>query len=662
MGVPTLSTAKARALQEGSDGKVSGFSCAAARLRKRSRQTVTTYQWSTSAIGAYVRTVGPADAHLGRNRRRASQPYRLLPVFEEKLDDPELPVFHSKQGMLHLSDFYTYPDLMPLDDDSGSATPRMRGEKLVETIGRASRSLLFGPDRCGKSSLAKRLYVDLHKSGDLPLLLHGASLKNVRMERVGQLLEGLVQEQYEALKPEAYWQTDPSKKVLILDDMPDAPGEADHRSLLLAEIERRFNRVIIVTAEDFYFEEFLSADVEDRKSNPIWAYAFYRILPFGYLRCEQFVRNWVGLGQGKQDELEDKVKQITGLLTQFLRHNLIPQFPWVVMIVVQQADSAEPLHAENGSYGYLLQALITAALAKSRLKHPIPGKYAWLGELANEMYTRDLSVLPDDEARKVHERYRKEYGVTDLDYKEIRGDLVAAGVLRVDDGQVSFRQAYTYCYFVAWHLAQRLHANDEAAREEVKGLCKDLYHEDTANVLVFLAHLTTSHVVLEEMTGRAAELFADSRESDFVTDVEPINNLYQKVQALILPHGDPQLNKIALQDRQDENKAQRDSKNPPRREVKLRRSPEERKARDRAVGKVIEMVTAQRTIEILGQVLRNAATGRKVPAMLEITKQVFSLGRRQLNFLFSLGGEQLEKLIANLEELYQSHPHASGEG
>jgi hypothetical protein len=79
------------------------------------------------------------------------------------------------------------------------------------------------------------------------------------------------------------------------------------------------------------------------------------------------VRNWVTLGHTKPDELEDKIVEINGLLTQFLRNNLIPQYPWVVMVIVQQADSAEPLHAENGSYGFLLQALITAALAKSRL-------------------------------------------------------------------------------------------------------------------------------------------------------------------------------------------------------------------------------------------------------------------------------------------------------
>ena len=107
------------------------------------------------------------------------------------------------------------------------------------------------------------------------------------------------------------------------------------------------------------------------------------------------------------------------------------------MIIVQAADSPEPLHAENGSYGYLLQALITAALAKSRLKHPINGKYRWLAELANRLYKEEYETsLSDAQAREVHEAYSRDYGVQDLDYKAVRDDMVTAGVLRYEGGLV----------------------------------------------------------------------------------------------------------------------------------------------------------------------------------------------------------------------------------
>jgi hypothetical protein len=643
------------ALQDGDAGEISGFHVVRLDFQQ-DRQTLTTYQWRRTGAGpAYVRTADPAESALGRNRRRASQPYRFRADFEAKLDDPELPVLHPKQGKLRLSDFYTYPDIKQINDAPDSPKARVRGEKVVEILAGTPRAILFGPDRCGKSSLAKRACADLHSRGDLPLLLNAQRLRNATADRLARLLETMVGEQYEALTPEAYWQVDPTKRVLIIDDLQQGPDHRNRRDELLAELERRFQRIVIVGADEFYFEELLCDETEEaRKSNALWSYDLYRILPFGYVRCEQFVRNWVGLGHSKPDELEEKVAQITGLLTQFLKNNLIPQYPWVVMVIVQQADSPEPLHAENGSYGYLLQALITAALAKSRLRLPVNGKYRWLGELAKELYNRDLAALPDADARALHESYRREYGVTDIDYKEVRDDLVAAGVLRVEGNDLSFRQPYTYCYFVAWELAQRIHANDDSARREVRRLCQDLYHEDTANVLVFLAHLTTSQVVLEEMTARAAELFADAPATDFVSDVGSINSMYDKVQALILPRGDPQQNQLALKDHQDERRAELESKAKPNREVCLRRSPEDRANCDRTFAKVMEIVTAMRTIEILGQVLRNEATARKVSAMLEITGHIFHLGRRLLGFIFSLPGDHLlDKMICNLEEHYR---------
>jgi len=155
------------------------------------------------------------------------------------------------------------------------------------------------------------------------------------------------------------------------------------------------------------------------------------------------------------------------------------------------------------------------------------------------------------------------------------------------------------------------------------------------------------------MKARAAELFAGIAESEFGKDVEPINTLYSKVQALVLPHGDPRENKLKLQDEQDARQAERERKANPKREITLRPQRKGGVTKDETLERIMEFVTALRTIEILGQVLRNEATARKVPEMLEITRQVFRLGRRVLGFLFAVATAQLEKLIGNLEEHYR---------
>lgn len=619
------------------------------------KQTISTYHWSNGfAPGSYTRALGPVEKPLGRNQRRASQAYRLRQTFIDKLDDPELAVVHKQRGKLRLSDFYTFPDLARMDNTAEQSNRRVKGEQLVTALLEDGRSLLIGPTRCGKSSLSKRLVAELHARGNMPLLLDGERLKNIKLDRLGRLLDELVEEQYEALTAEGFWQVPPEKRVLVLDNLHRGPNDRKRREQIVGELNRRFDRAIVIGSEEFCFEELFSVPRDADDKNPLWEFEHYKILPFGFIRCGLFVRQWVGLDEHQQpNEAEVRVQQITGILGQFLRNNPIPQYPWVVMVIVQQADSPEPPHAENGSYGYLLQALITAALAKSRLKFPVPGKYRWLGEFANELYRRNVNGLPNADGRAVHDQYCEEYGVTDLDYKEIRDDLAAAGVLHLDGEEISFHEAYTYCYFVAWHLAQRINAGDAAARDEVRQLCDDLYHEDTANVLVFLAHQSPK-IVLDEMKARAARLFANGKETDFTTDVEHLNKLYEKAQSLKFRGGDPHKNRLALVDQQDDQRAARECQAQPKREITFRPPPDDRARQDAAYQGVMELITALRTIEILGQVLRNEATARKVPEMLEITEQVFRLGRRVLNYLFTANEDRLPQMVERFHEHYRN--------
>src|SRR5262249_40665781 len=73
---------EAEALQDGDKGQVSGFHVLRLDFQTE-QQSITTYRWrATEAGDAYVRDLGPAESALGRNRRRAAQPYRLRPKFE----------------------------------------------------------------------------------------------------------------------------------------------------------------------------------------------------------------------------------------------------------------------------------------------------------------------------------------------------------------------------------------------------------------------------------------------------------------------------------------------------------------------------------------------------------------------------------------------------
>lgn len=662
-GVADHEYLEGEALQEGQNPVESAFRLMRLDFAK-STQVVSGYRWSGSH-DSFIRHVGPTESPLGRNRRRATRAFRLLKSWEEWLDDAELPILHNKKGKLRLSDFYTYPDLKRMNEDDGEkdVPRRVKGESLVDAIAKKNRSFIYGSDRCGKTSFAKRLYVDLHAKGKLPLLLDATRLRNQTVEKIARLIETLVKDQYEALAPENYTQQALGLRVLIVDDFQNGPKDKAKRSLLLKELERHFGNVVLLASEDYFLEDVVSVGEEERAKNPTWGYEHYRLLPFGFLRCSEFVRRWVGLEGGSDTDLiKTKLKQIDSLLQQFLRSNPIPHHPWVVMVIVQQADSPEPAAAESGSYGYLLQALINVALAKSTLELPVGGKYRWLGELAHQLYRRNRASLSDVEARAFHEEHKKTFGPRRLEYSKIVEDLEGAGVLRNTAGEISFRQSYTFCYFVAWHLAQRINENDPSATKDVERLCTDLYHEDTANVLVFLAHLTSSRVVLDAMKGRAAGLFKDIRETDLDKDVEFLNDLHPRVEELVLKDGSPEEHKKLLEDQQDEARAATEGAVERKGSMVLHPNDVNNKPPSHMERKIMEITATMRTIEILGQVLRNEATGRKIPEMVAIADEIFRVGRRLMGFLFTNVADNLKPLVGSLTSVYRSQMPEAPQG
>ena len=169
---------------------------------------------------------------------------------------------------------------------------------------------------------------------------------------------------------------------------------------------------------------------------------------------------------------------------------------------------------------------------------------------------------------------------------------------------------------------------------------------------MFLAHLTTSPVALEEMLARASELFAGSKEADFVTDVDQINALCGKSHQLVLPPGDPRENRERLREVRDEETADRESGLAPKRDVTLKPTGGSQ-TQSAGARQALEIVTAFRAIEILGQVLRNEATARKVESLMEITDRVFRLGRRIIGYLLTTASDQMDALTSAFEKHYR---------
>lgn len=636
----------------------SGFQVLRIGLTQK-RVCMTTYSWTGhSELPHYARMRQPVEVSLSSAPQRTS-PRRLRTEFETSLDDPGLPIHHRYRGPLKLREYFVYPDLRAfkttLHDDLNAA--RVRSEDVVQHLLEKKRTVIAASDKGGRTSLAKRLYADLHEKGLAPILLRGSRLpqsgnpKTIR-ERLGEA----VVEQYEHLSPEAYEQLPPGKRVLIVDDLHRTSCSSQALADCLTDLDGRFELVVLLVDELFYFDELAAGSNAGHSSEsgllPHYSHAY--LLPFGQVRSEELIRKWVALGSGEgAADVEERAQTILAAVEDVQRTVTIPMFPWVLLVLIQQADSPEPPIASSGSYGHYLSAIITAALNRCKRRVlPINGMYTYLGELALHMFLRRTSVLSSELANEFHTKYCTELGLR-VDQESLHSDLSNSAILLASARGVSFLHKYTFCFFVAWGLAQRMNNGQAEALDHVRELSRNLYQQDAADVVVFLAHLTTNRTLLDEMAACAANLFASFQPTDLESGVDPINQLSKTVRSLVLPDGDPAENRRKLREVADDHAATsppasiRGSSAEPRPKAP---TPEEKAANFAAA---MQVASALRSIEILGQVLRNGATVRKFDEKCDIARAVFQLAKRLLGFMYGAAPQSLPGLIERLERQYR---------
>lgn len=421
----------------------------------------------------------PEESSLQQNRLRVDRQFRLTAQFEEWLDELEDPLTHPREDDLRLSHLFTYSDLRKVtslgdgggDADGGKASElidRIKSGDVVAELAAQSRSLLVGGDKSGKTSILKRLFVDLHHLGFVPLFLKGGDV--VRSGNVNHLrrqVEAAVKQQYQLLTPAAFEQLPREKKVLLLDDFHDAPTDAQARKRVVDFVDDRFGKSLLAASGDFYIELLGRRGAHD--AAPLLLHQRYEVAEFGKQRFEELALRWTSLGRADQDptQIRTMALELCDKVHSLLAAGGLPHTPWLLAVILEHDESPDAtIAAKNGDYGHLYHAVITVRLAKSKAtRFNLNGKFTYLSEFAYHLHKNKRSVLNEQESRQFHADHVNRYDLT-LDFEQVRDDLIETRMLRLDGGELAFRHKYVYAFFVAYWLSRNIHRDD--AQEVIK--------------------------------------------------------------------------------------------------------------------------------------------------------------------------------------------------
>ena len=393
-----------------------------------------------------------------------------------------------------LSDTFISPNLRHHQLGSTAATEFRDSPVELGQLLQKPHSLVHGDDVSGKTSLARYLYLTLSHSPSKqqrPLLI---DLKNISGLSNEQIVESCYCEQY--LGEYGVWKADGSN-VAILDNL--SPDRKHMRFLEFAK--KRFATLIVIVSSDLYHSYFF----DDSRFADFFT---VQIQPLTHHQQERLIRKTLELSQGTSpitdglvDQIEKKVNSV------IISNRIVPRYPFYVLSILQSEEHFMP-DMPLTSFGHCYYILIVAHLLKSgvsRKDEDLNACFNFLERLAFHVYSQSCAETDDEVSVDQFVRaYREQYFIAESLVNRLRH--AEFGIL---DVQGEFRQSYMYYYFLAKYLASNMDANQKL----IERLCKDNHMGDNHLIVLFLIHHTSDDSIIDEVLVDCINVLKDVNEA-----------------------------------------------------------------------------------------------------------------------------------------------------
>lgn len=417
--------------------------------------------------------------------KKATSRFPVAEEFQQLLSDPGA-AFQSKLGtVIKLADLYVFPDMQELLENpqvkSIVSTSVLRDQNRLE-----GGLILSGEEKIGATSLLYRLFEHYHDSGLLPLYIRGADIKGVSDRDFDAAIRKAIVEQYAEDLTEKYQQTSSAKKVLLLDDFDDGPIRSGALRAKLLEMARSRFKFFVVTVSELF--DFKTAVVPHAQGSLADVREF-RVLPFGYTLRAKLIRRWFQrtASDGSIDEAEllARCDRAERMLDTVMARNIVPSLPLYLLTLLQSIDTGASGGFEESGLGEYYDFLIKEGMRSAGVAKKDWGKVIeFCTHLAWQLHATENKEISVDSLRQFARRYSEEEVRVDLEAR-LR-ELLAARILSQSGNYFRFRYHYIYYFLKGRYLSG--HLADLMVQAHVREACAHLYVRENANTILFLAH------------------------------------------------------------------------------------------------------------------------------------------------------------------------------
>lgn len=544
---------------------------------------------------------------------------------------------HDGREKVSLDKLYVPPRLESMSQGSLLESPTDCYSEVTKLSAR-KRVLIRGEARSGKTAMSKHIYTQARAEGLTPLYIDGNTTHQVKMENI---VKHWFHEQYDGTY-ESYCALDLSAKMIIIDNIDADLLNKGLRDSIVKAASAAAQHVFCFVQDDNYVSSL-------HKDKTFVDFNSYRIGGYGRQMRRKCAVKWLALKNKETDYEEDhEVRHMENIY----RYQMMPPYPYYVYSILQAREAFMPSNLQMTQSGHCHYAIIVAQLLKSGVMgDDIDDYYNFLSELAYFMYERNSVVLTEKELRGFIGQYGEKYCFTDGAQKVLR--VLSGGhysVLRKQEGGAenlySFQYDYAYYFFLGAYIARHI----KQSKQVVQNLRETLHQRQSALALLFTIHHIKDVEIVEDLALQGlfqyeeyAEAFLDKNETASMSSI--LAGIPDKIMDDTKDVREEKARDDAMQDEHD------------RQTQKREESAEQLAETDDDIKK---FMMAVKTMEVLGQILRNHGGSLPKGTLSEIFKSAQSLGLRILKHLLnSLQGEEFFEYL--LERARKMHGDKTSE-
>ena len=632
-------------LQNSTDPNDSSFSIFLMKEKTKIKQIE--YSWNVDE--KFYDRISEICNDIDSNRKSSAG--RLYPneLTVTKLNDIGATIHHFRVDSVTLNDLFCWPELDMLDTQDDLFTCKTRiVNNIPEFISQYRIPLIVGSPSGGKTALMKSLFNYYCNHGICCISCKGNELVSPTEEGTLRIIESLFCTQYSSNSLEKFRQMDIQNKVLLIDDFETMTLNQERQSRILNVLLRSFYRIILFSGSDVNLSFLLAIRFtgSDEKVVPL------RIRNMGNQKRLELIHKWYLLGNQyalEEPETVLKVERAREIIDGIIGSSqaIVPATPIVIISILQNIDAVGTNPFSGSQYGYLYENLVNRSLLS--IPNTNPGtlnlQVAILSKIAYRMLLDRHKTFTKENLIKLVNDYNLEKLVS-VDATDLLNKMLSARLLKDDAiGGYKFSYPYIFYYFCGKYIAS--HFGNDAVKKQVAHMSERLYIEDYGNIIIFVCHFSNNVEMIENVLLNSYTLFDKVQPFNFRNPNDVLKLANEAVERYLTPRHVGQ---------------ETDVRN--RRQEKLQKL-DEAGVRDGSIiiddkdnieneleqeKNLAELISAIKTMDVLGQILRNYPGDIDRQNKLDIIDEVHSIGMRIVTMFFDAFGfleEDLIKLFAD---------------